>query len=62
MMAPMQQLWIISVFLFGLVACSPHPYPGEEGSILHVALSATPKSLDPPMTEDSYSNKITGQI
>ena len=62
-MDPMHKLrLVVATLLGGLLACSPNPYPGEEGSILHVALSSTPKSLDPPMSEDSYSNKITSQI
>jgi oligopeptide transport system substrate-binding protein len=63
MMARMHPLRLAIWLLFvGLVSCSPYPYPGEEGTVMHIALGATPKSLDPPMTEDSYSNKIASQI
>ena len=59
----MKRIWLIFCALtWVLPSCSPHPYPGEEGTIMHIALGAVPKSLDPAMMEDSYSNKIGSQI
>ncbi len=51
----------LSLFLF-LGACSPNPYPGEKGKILHMGLLALPKSLDPPGVEDMYSGIIASQV
>ena len=47
----------------GLVpACNPDPYPGEQGTVLHVALSTLPKSMDPPYIEDAPSGMIAAQV
>ena len=44
------------------VGCSPNPYPGETGRILHVGLRVLPKSFDPPQIEDESSGKISAPI
>lgn len=43
-------------------SCSPDPYPGEKGKILHAGLLALPKSLDPAGVEDMYSGIIASQV
>lgn len=48
--------------LVGLVACSPDPYPGEEGEILHLSLRGLARSLDPPVIGTEYSNRIASNL
>ncbi len=42
--------------------CSPNPYPGEQGKILHVGLRVLPKSFDPPLIEDEGSGKCAAHV
>ena len=48
--------------VLSLGACSADPYPGEQGSVLHVSLRTLPKTLDPPKIEDQISNKLTANV
>ena len=48
--------------MLALPACSPDPYPGEEGKILHVSLRLLPKSFDPPLIEDEGSGKVSAHV
>ncbi len=58
-----QKCFILTLSIFlSLSACSPDPYPGEKGKILHMGLMALPKSLDPTGVEDMYSGIIASQI
>ncbi len=45
-----------------LGACTPDPYPGERGAILHAALDTLPKSFDPPMIEDQSSGILAAPV
>ena len=45
-----------------MAGCSPDPYPGEEGAILHVGLRLLPKSFDPPSVEEEGSGKVAAQV
>jgi len=45
-----------------LLGCSPDPYPGETGDILHLSLRTLPKNLDPPLVEDQSSGKLAANI
>jgi len=53
---------LASLGLFGLSSCSPDPYPGEEGAVLHMSLRGLAKSLDPPVIGVEYSNRIASQV
>ncbi|MFQ5504037.1 MAG: ABC transporter substrate-binding protein [Planctomycetota bacterium] len=48
--------------LFCAAGCNPDPYPGEEGSILHVSLRLLPKSFDPPLIEEEGSGKVSAHV
>ncbi len=50
-----------AVMLLG-AACSPNPYPGETGKILHVSLRLHPKSFDPPSIEEEGSGKCAAHV
>ena len=45
-----------------LLACSPDPYPGEQGAVLHAAVRTLPKSFDPAMIEDQSSGIIAAPV
>ncbi len=45
-----------------LLGCSPDPYPGEVGDVLHVSLRTLPKTLDPARVEDESSAKLTANV
>ncbi|MEZ5990646.1 MAG: ABC transporter substrate-binding protein [Planctomycetota bacterium] len=45
-----------------LVGCSPDPYPGEHGKILHVSLRLMPKSFDPTEIEEEGSGKCAAHV
>lgn len=45
-----------------LTACSPDPYPGEEGTILHIGLRLLPKSFDPPHIGEEGSGKVSAPV
>jgi ABC-type transport system substrate-binding protein len=49
-------------FGLALAACSPNPYPGETGKVMHAALRLLPKNLDPPRIEEEGSGKIGAQV
>jgi oligopeptide transport system substrate-binding protein len=48
--------------LFALAACNPHPYPGEEGTMLHVGLRQLPKTFDPPDIGNNADGKIASHV
>ncbi|MEM6931003.1 MAG: ABC transporter substrate-binding protein, partial [Myxococcota bacterium] len=48
--------------LLVVLGCSPDPYPGEVGEILHVSLRTLPKTLDPARVEDESSGKLTANV
>ena len=45
-----------------LVACNPDPYPGEEGTWLHVGLRLLPKTTDPPRGGEEGSVKLISNL
>jgi ABC-type transport system substrate-binding protein len=54
-------LWVLMVGLLAL-SCNPYPYPGERGSVMHVAIRLLPKSLDPPHIEDAGSGQLGAKV
>jgi oligopeptide transport system substrate-binding protein len=55
--------WMVLLVLSSLmVACTPDPYPGEEGTVMHVGLRQLPKSFDPPGIEDEGSGKVAAPV
>ncbi|MCB9764929.1 MAG: hypothetical protein H6739_34450 [Alphaproteobacteria bacterium] len=42
--------------------CSANPYPGEEGTVLHVSMRGLPKSFDPPLIGTEFDNKPGSQV
>lgn len=52
--------WLLLVALAGaplvVGGCGSDPYPGEKPNTLHVFLAIAPKSMDPVLAQDQYSN------
>ena len=56
-------LWpLLLAVVMGLSGCSPDPYPGEQGEILHLSLRGLARSLDPPVIGTEYSNRIGSTV
>lgn len=53
---------ILLLLLLLASACTPDPYPGERGAVLHAAIRTLPKSFDPPMIEDQASGIVAAQV
>jgi len=53
---------LIAVALLAASACSPDPYPGETGEVLHVGLRSPPRTFDPPLLGDQSSGKIAAPV
>lgn len=52
-------LALLSALLLG---CSPDPYPGEVGDVLHVSLRTLPKTMDPARVEEESSGKLVANV
>lgn len=52
----------LAPLLVASTGCSPDPYPGEEGNILHGSLRLLPKTFDPPKISTEGSNKLASQV
>ncbi len=50
------------LLILSLLACSPDPYPGEEGAILHASLRLLPRSFDPPDIGEEGSGKVAAPV
>ena len=62
LLAPLRFAALIALTALALVGCSPDPYPGEEGEILHVGLRLLPKSFDPPDIGEEGSGKVSAPV
>ena len=62
-LSPHRSLWpLLLAVVMGLSGCSPDPYPGEQGEILHLSLRGLARSLDPPVIGTEYSNRIGSTV
>lgn len=53
--------WLIATALLA-TSCTPDPYPGEQGAVLHAAIRTLPKSFDPAQIEDQASGIVTAPV
>lgn len=60
--AKMVGMFATVLALAGLLGCSPDPYPGETGKVLHVGLRLLPQSLDPAQVSDEGSGVLASQV